>query len=131
MPLTLEVRPREKIILGRYVLASAERTKLTFFSDDVIILREKDLMSLDEAVTEVGHLYYDIQIEYIGGGSSASGELLQEITSLESMLPQARSDLMLIAEYVRSGLWYKALKVARRLIEQDREASRVKRLVCE
>ncbi|MFL9828173.1 flagellar biosynthesis repressor FlbT [Rhodoplanes sp. SY1] len=131
MPLTLEVRPREKIILGQYVLASAERTKLTFFSDDVIILREKDLMRLDEAVTEVRRLYYDIQMEYIGGGESASGELLKKIGSMEAALPGARSDLILIAEYVRSGLWYKALKSARRLIEQDREASRVKRLVCE
>src|SRR5262249_22337092 len=75
MPLKLELKPGERIILGKYVISTSERTRLTFFNDDVTILREKDVMKPEQADTPAKRIYLAVQLMYVSNDPSAEHEI--------------------------------------------------------
>jgi flagellar biosynthesis repressor protein FlbT len=119
MPLQIEIKPRERIIVGPYVIASTEKTKLTFFSDDVIILREKDYMPPTAVRTRCEKLYLDIQTLYLSPERRTPAAMADTFSGLAEALPGLRIPIQAIEKLVAGQDWFRALKETRKLIEYE------------
>ena len=133
MALKVELKPGERIILGDCVVTNdRQRTRLTI-EGQVPILREKDIMRAQEAVTPAKRIYLAVQLMYTSGNVGAHQEtyfaLLRDF--LEAA-PSAWRYLENINNQILTGQLYKALKEAGKLIGYEQEllknAQRGKRL---
>src|SRR5215475_2797537 len=65
MPLRVELKPFERIIIGESVVINSS-TRTSFLIDgDVPILREKDTVSAETADTPAKRLYHCVQMMYL------------------------------------------------------------------
>jgi flagellar protein FlbT len=66
MALKVELKPGERIILGDCVVTNDDqRTRLTI-QGDVPILREKDILTSEQADTPAKRIYLALQLMYVG-----------------------------------------------------------------
>ena len=64
MPLKIELKPNERVILGDCVVTNADRRACLVIEGDVTILREKDIMSLSHADSLAKIIYLAVQFIY-------------------------------------------------------------------
>ena len=65
MPLRVELKPFERIVIGQSVITNSE-TRATFLIDgEVPILREKDILTAETANTPVKRIYLCVQQMYL------------------------------------------------------------------
>lgn len=69
MPLKINLKAREKIIIGGAVIKNGERLATLFIENKVPLLREKDIMKEEDAVTYCSKIYFVIQLMYIDGNN--------------------------------------------------------------
>ena len=123
MPLKIELKRGERIILGEYDITSTERTRLVFHNDKVTILREKDILAPEQANTPAKRLYLSVQLMYV---SKNPGPQREEYTALSQSILHADAStgeyLETINRYIALNEMYKALKEAKRLIEHEERA---------
>ncbi len=122
MALVIDLKPGEKILIGDAVITNdAQRTRL-HIAGDAAILREKDVMQEDEADTPCKRIYYIIQCMYLSKTPSelhkAYFSLIQEI---QHASPSSSIFFMQINDAIIGGTYYKAMKLAKQLIEHERE----------
>lgn len=123
MPLQIELKPREKMLIGGAVVMNGEHRCEFKVLNDVPILREKDIITEQEAVTPCKRVYLAVQLMYIDGGNMAKyHQLYWDL--VKEILRAAPSSLPLVDEmsqYILGGQYYQALKVASRLIQYEKE----------
>jgi flagellar biosynthesis repressor protein FlbT len=122
MPLKIELKPNERIILGDCVITNAgPRTRLTV-EGRVPILREKDIMTPRRADSAAKRIYLALQLIYTSKGARAHYALyLQLVREMAHATPGARPFIDRINNRILTGELYKALKETHKLIayEQD------------
>ena len=65
MALIIDLKPQEKILIGSAVITNdSQRTRL-HISGDTPILREKDIMQQDDAISPCRKVYYLLQCMYL------------------------------------------------------------------
>src|SRR5215218_5460644 len=120
MPLSMEVKPGERIRLGEYDLTITERTRLIFHTENVPFLREKDMLAPGAANTPVKRLYLAIQRMYLAKNPQRYQErcatLLNEVLRT---LPGAVQQIESIRGHITDGQMYKALKDIKNLIDHE------------
>jgi flagellar protein FlbT len=65
MALRIELKPRERFILGGAVLQNGEARSELILENNVPILRGKNILSLEEADTPCKRIYFLIQLMYV------------------------------------------------------------------
>ena len=122
MPLKIELKPNERVILGDCVVTNAgPRTRLTV-EGRVPILREKDIMTPRSADSPARRIYLALQLIYTSKEPRAHYALyLQLVRETARATPGARPFIDRINNRILTGELYKALKEAHKLIayEQD------------
>jgi flagellar biosynthesis repressor protein FlbT len=122
MALKVELKPKERIIIGTVVIRNDDQRTRLFIEGEAPILREKDILTPALADSPAKKIYLALQLMYlsqdIGKHHGTYFALVKEF------LQAAPSALPLIAEInnrILNDELYKALKAARRLIayEQD------------
>ena len=125
MTLKITLKPQEKMILGGAVIANGNNAGCQLIIENKIpILREKDILSENDADTPCRQLYFIIQLMYIDEENLAIHQknywrLVKEIVKAA---PSTVSLIDQINEEIVSGRCYQALKLAQNLIEYEQEA---------
>lgn len=123
MPLKLTLKPGERVIVGGAVLTNGSTVAHLLVENRVPLLRQKDILTDDQATTPCRKIYMAVQLMYIGEGLTS--ELAQIYWNLvREVLAAAPSTNDLISQmsaYIVDLSFYPALKVAKKLISYEEE----------
>lgn len=125
MPLKLTLRRNEKILIGNAVLQNGDSKSEFVVLNHVPVLREKDMMSEEQADTVAKKIYYTILNMYVSPEQERSFHnfyflLLKQM--LVMPLGEEGLDLMMeVSEHIIAGDHYKALKSCKKLIDYEAE----------
>lgn len=126
MSLKLTLKPHEKIVVGGAVIKNGASTCHFSVENNVTVLRQTDIITEAEATTPCRRIYFAVQLMYIDGERSADilpiyselvSELLEAVPSMKDLISQT-------GEYIVTGKYYQALKLAKKLITYEEELLR-------
>lgn len=122
MPLKIELKPNERIVLGDCMVTNADRRTRLVIEGDVAILREKDIMRPSRADSPAKRIYLAVQLMYTSKTpDDHHAAYLRLARDLLQKAPQARPLIDRINNRILTGEMYKALKEARKLIAYEEE----------
>jgi flagellar biosynthesis repressor protein FlbT len=125
MPLKLSLKPNEKIVLNGAVIQNGDRRTTLLLQNKASVLREKDIMQIEDANTPVRRIYLPIMLMYLQGSESAEqyNEFALRMTEFMSVvrLPAVLEECVGMSREVMSGEYYKALSRCRKLMEFEAE----------
>ena len=122
MPLRVELKPFERIIIGETVIINSG-TRTSFLIDgEAPILREKDILTAETANTPVKRIYLCVQMMYLENDLANYQQLyLGFIKELIEAVPSFRDQIELVSNLILSGNLYKALRELRPLIKREED----------
>jgi flagellar protein FlbT len=122
MPLRVELKPFERIIIGETVIINSG-TRTTFLIDgEAPILREKDTVTAETANTPVKRLYLCVQTMYLKNDIPRyRAAYLGFLKDLRDAIPGSRDAIDAINNHISSGALYKALKEIRKLTKAEEQ----------
>lgn len=123
MSLKISLKPNEKIIVGGAVIKNGPHPASFVIENPVMVLRERDIITEEQADTPCKLIYFTVQLMYMDEKNLAQYHAIYwrqvgELTdAVKSMLPYVAemNELILSAEY------YKALKNAKKMIAYEKE----------
>jgi flagellar protein FlbT len=120
MPLRVELKPFERIVIGETVIINSG-TRTSFLIDgEAPILREKDTVTAETANTPVKRLYFCVQMMYLKNDIPRyRTAYLGFIKELREALPGSRDVIDTVNNHISSGALYKALKEIRKLMKVE------------
>lgn len=122
MALKVELKPGERIIIGRSLITNDNQRTRLYIEGDAPILREKDILTPETADSPAKRLYLCIQLMYL---SEDVGKFQAEFASLSKdfvqAAPSATPIIATISNLILSGSLYKAMREARNLIDYERK----------
>ena len=127
MALKITLKPQEKMILGGAVISNGNSAGCQLIIENKVpILREKDILSENDADTPSRQLYFIIQLMYIDEENLAIHQknywcLVNEIVKAA---PSTVGWIDQINEEIVSGRCYQALKLVQKLIDYEQEVIR-------
>ena len=139
MPLRVELKPFERIIIGESVIINSG-TRTSFLIDgDTPILRERDTVTAENADTPAKRLYHCVQTMYLKNDVrryqacylAAIEELRESCAGSSDAIRKIDADgvdciepaIAAIDQHVSAGSLYKALKEIRKLMKREEERS--------
>ena len=122
MALKVELKPGERIILGECVVTNAgQRTQLVIEGGSPI-LREKDILTAEQADTPAKRIYLAVQLMYTSKDPRDHHETyFILVRDFLQAAPSAWRYIENINNHILTGAMYKALKDANKLIAYERE----------
>ena len=122
MALKVELKPGERFILGDSVITNDDQRTRLFIEGDAPILREKDILRLDDADTPCKKIYLMLQMMYLAADPMQHHDLyFSLVNDVLEAAPSTRTYIDSINNKILTGEMYKALKETRKLIEYERE----------
>lgn len=122
MALVIDLKPNEKILIGEAVITNGAQRARFQIAGDAPILREKDVMKEDEADTPCKRIYFLIQCMYLARAPREyHKKYFDMVRDIQTASPSSSIFFMQINDHIISDSYYKALKVARQLIDHERE----------
>jgi flagellar biosynthesis repressor protein FlbT len=125
MPLKLSLKPNEKIVLNGAVVQNGDRRTTLLLQNKASVLREKDIMQIEDATTPARRIYLPIMLMYLQGQESAEqyNEFALRMTEFMSAVrnPAALEECVGMSREVMAGEYYKALSRCRKLMEYEAE----------
>ncbi|HUZ72622.1 MAG TPA: flagellar biosynthesis repressor FlbT [Stellaceae bacterium] len=123
MPLTINLKPRERVIVNGVVLENSGQAAKILVRNTAALLREKDILTEDQANTPARRIYFAVQCQYLFPGKEhlflpAIYDFLREFAAAA---PSTASLVHDVHRFVDGGDFYKALRSARLLIEREQE----------
>lgn len=122
MALVIDLKPREKVIIGNAVITNdTQRTRL-HIDGDAPILREKDVLKEEDATSPCKRVYYIIQLMYLATDPTEMfDDYFKAIREIQDAAPSTAEKFADISQFILEGAYYKALKATRKLIEYEKE----------
>ncbi len=122
MPLRVELKPFERIIIGESVIINSG-TRTSFLIDgEAPILREKDTVTAETANTPVKRLYFCVQMMYLKNDIPRyQASYLGFLKDLREAIPGSRDVIDVINNHISGGELYKALKEIRKLMKAEEQ----------
>lgn len=123
MALKISLKPDEKMILGGAVIKNGAHPSVFFIENNVLVLRERDIMTEEHADTPCKRIYFTVQLMYLDEGNlahyhSVYWKQVGELTdAVKTMLPFSTE----MGEHILVSEYYKALKVAKKMIAYEKE----------
>jgi flagellar protein FlbT len=118
MPLKVELKPHEQIIIGSCVVTNTEQRAKLLIQGEAPILREKDIMTADAADTPAKLIYLAVQLMYLSPDPREHhATYFALVRDMLMLVPSAWPHIEEINNQILDGELYKALKSARKLIE--------------
>jgi len=123
MPLTINLKPRERLIVNGVVIENSGQIAKILIHNNAALLREKDILTEEQATTPARRIYFAIQCQYLFPGKE---DLFLPIIYdfLREFLEAAPSTSKLVQEirdFVDGDQLYRALKSARQLMAREQE----------
>jgi flagellar protein FlbT len=119
MPLVLRLNPGEKIIINGVVIENTGGLAMLAIRNRGNILRQKDILQLEEAATPAMRVYYTLQCVYLFPDEAKvySDALRQFLTDFELAAPTSKPLIDALRARLDKGELYPGLKDAKRLIK--------------
>ena len=125
MPLKLSLKPGEKFVLNGAVVQNGDRRCSLVLQNKASVLREKDILQLDEAKTPSRLIYFPVMMMYIDEAAAERqyDEFLRRMNEFMSVIVNSDvlAECVAISKAVISKEYYKALMGCRKLIEYEDE----------
>jgi flagellar protein FlbT len=122
MALVIDLKPGEKILIGDAVITNDKQRTRLHIAGDSPILREKDVMQEHEADSPCKRIYFLVQCMYIASNPSQYHEkYFKLVEEVQKAAPSCTIFIMQINEQIMSDTYYKAMKLAKELIEHEAE----------
>ncbi|MDY0030145.1 MAG: flagellar biosynthesis repressor FlbT [Pseudobdellovibrionaceae bacterium] len=122
MALIIDLKPEEKILIGSAVITNDKQRTRLHISGDTPILREKDVMQEDEAVTPCKKVYFLIQCMYLARNPREyHPKYFELLRMIQAAIPSTAIFFARINANIVQGHYYKALREARDLIIHEEE----------
>lgn len=125
MPLKLTLRPDEKVLIGTAVVTNVGQKSEIIVQNTVPILREKDIITEEDATTLAKKLYYLILNMYVDPRNEKEYHKIyfKLVNELFNTFPDQRNLAMVMAmsQKILEGNHYQALKECRKLINFESE----------
>lgn len=125
MPLTINLKPREKLILNGVVIQNTGPMAKILIHTTAALLRERDILSEEKATTPARRIYFDIQCQYLFAGKVDIflANLDRQLADYEQAQPESRDVLADIRRLLADNQFYRALKAAKLLIQHEEDAA--------
>jgi len=124
MPLRVELKPFERIIIGESVIINSGARTSFLVDGETPILREKDTITEESADTPPKRLYHCVQTMYLKNDVARyKASYLGLIMELQESCPGAGELIAAVNHHVSTGALYKALKEIRKLMKREEERS--------
>lgn len=125
MPLKLSLKPGEKFVLNGAVVQNGDRRAALILQNKASVLREKDIMQPDEAVTPARRIYFPVMMMYLDESEASTfyDEFAHRVTEFMGVVrqPEVLADCVDVSRLVMAREYYKALMACRKLIEYEDE----------
>lgn len=124
MALKVTLKPGERVIIGGAVITNGDSTTNLIISNTVPVLRQKDIITQEQADTPSKRIYLAIQLMYVDGVNLSTHHNTYW-SLVRDVLKAAPGTLPLIDrmnDFILGGRYYNALKGAKKLIEYEEEA---------
>lgn len=121
MPLLIDLKPGEKVIINGAVIENAGANTKIRICNDSTLLRQKEIMTEQEANSPAARVYFCLQNAYIFQ-EKRDHYLSLFVNYLADYLEACPSAMAIGAEIqaeVQGGHYYKALKGARKLMKHE------------
>jgi flagellar protein FlbT len=125
LPLKLSLKPGEKFVLNGAVVQNGDRRASLILQNKASVLREKDIMQADDATSPARHIYFPVMMMYLdeAGAQRYYDEFAKRLTEFMGVIrnPNILADCLSVSRHVMAKEYYKALMLARKLIEYEDE----------
>ncbi len=122
MGLKVELKPGERVIIGDSVVTNDDQRTRLVIEGDAPILREKDILTVEEADTPCKKVYLVVQLMYLSKDAAAHHEMyFNMVREVIGAAPSTLPYFDRINNNILTGMLYKALKEAQRLLEYEKE----------
>lgn len=123
MPLTINLKPHERLILNGVVIENSGPAAKILVHNNAALMREKDILTEEQATTPARRIYFSIQCQYLFPGKSdvflpIIDKFLREF---EQAAPSTVTLIAEIRQFVSDAQFYRALKSAKQLITREQE----------
>lgn len=120
MPLRVELKPFERIVIGQSVITNSDTRTAFLIDGDAPILREKDILTPETANTPVKRIYLCVQMMYLENDIPKYQDLyFGFIGELIQAVPSFREQIEEVSKLILSGALYKALRELRGLMKRE------------
>lgn len=123
MPLLIDLKPGEKVIINGAVIENAGANTKIRVHNESNILRQKEILVAEEALTPASRVYFSLQCAYIFP-EKREHYLVNFADGLVEYLEACPSAADIAAELqaeVEAGHYYKALKASRKLLKHEKD----------
>jgi len=125
MPLKLSLKPGEKFVLNGAVLANGDKRASLIIQNKACVLREKDIMQVEDADTPARRIYFPIMMMYLDTDTADTyySQFALRMTEFMQAISDKRALTLCvdISKDVMNGSYYKALVQCRTLFEFEQE----------
>lgn len=123
MPLTINLKSRERVIINGVVVENSGAPAKILIHNNASLLREKDIVTEEQATTPARRIYFAIQCQYLFPGKSDVFLPIIEkfLREFEEAAPSTASLVAEMRQHVAEDQFYRALKTAKQLIAREQE----------
>jgi len=122
MPLKIELKPRESIIIGDALITNDDERTRFYIEGNVPILREKFILRENDANTPSKRVYFIVQQMYLAKDSSKLNQFyIEYVRDLQKAAPSLKPLIDPISEAILNGDFYAAIKNAAALVKKEDE----------
>jgi flagellar protein FlbT len=122
MPLKVELKPGERIIVGDCLLTNCEQRTRILIEGTTPVLREKDIMTADQATSPAKRIYLAVQLMYTSRDPRAHHDVYFALMrDIVQAAPSTWAHVESINNQILTGNIYKALKEAKKLVLYEQE----------
>ena len=125
MPLKLSLKPGEKFVLNGAVVQNGDRRGVLVLQNKASVLREKDIMQAEEAVTPARRIYFPVMMMYLEEANAERqyDEFVRRLSEFMGVIsnPTILAECVAISKHCMEREFYKALMLCRKLIEYEDE----------
>jgi len=123
MPLKIELKPHESIIIGEALITNDHERTRFYIEGNVPILREKFILRENEANTPSKRIYFIVQQMYLAKDATKLNKFyIEYVTDLQKAAPSLKPFIDPITESILSGDYYGAIKAAVGLVKKEDES---------
>ena len=123
MPLTINLKPGEKLIVNGVVMQNSHHAAKLLVHNEAALLREKDIITEEAANTPARRIYFAVQCLYLFPDKSAVylPIIHRFLREFSEAAPSTLPLLEKIEQEVAAGALYQALKAGKQLIAKEQE----------
>lgn len=122
MALRIELKPGERILIGESVLINSDQRSTFLIEGSAPILREKDIMTPEQADSPAKRIYLAVQLMYTSRDPRAHHDVYFALMrDIVQAAPSTWGYVESINNRILTGDLYKALKEARNLVHYEQE----------